>query len=143
MIEYFIETTGRKRKNTEHLIFFLSSLCLNLVENADDVFIYLYRLCSGMCSNSITSGRSGSDSEVTIPFLIRKSRVTGQLVVFILESQICLTSSVAGTSLNSSTSPSLFFGTNSIGNSMSNTNSVFGNNPRSDWKKILTQPAGF
>lgn len=40
---------------------------------------------------------------------------------------------------NSSTSPSLFLGTKSDGNSKSNTNSVFGNSPCSFSKKNLKE----
>ena len=55
--------------------------------------------------------------------------------------RICTTFSTltsdAFTRVNSSTSPSLFFGTKSIGSSRSKTNSVWGKMPRSDSKKNL------
>ena len=76
-------------------------------------------------------------SAVTIPFLMRKSRVMGQLVVLNWGSQIIFKSSDAVTSAKSSTSPSLFLGTKLAGSSRSNAYSVAGNRPRSDSKKKL------
>jgi hypothetical protein len=79
-------------------------------------------------------------SGVTNPCLIRKSKATGTLVVLKSAQKSFSRHCSAGSNSKVSTSPSAFSGIKSNGSSKSNTNSVLGNNPRSDSKKNLRNP---
>ena len=79
-------------------------------------------------------------SGVTKPCLIKKSNATGTLVVLKSALNNFSKHCAAGSNSKVSTSPSAFSGIKSNGSSKSNTNSVLGNNPRSDSKKNLQKP---
>ena len=91
----------------------------------------------------IIVGYSGSVSAVTIPLLINQSKGIAMLDVLKFSEEMRSTTSPAGTRVKLSTSPSLLLGMKVSGSSRSNTNSVLGWIPRSDWWKKETDPAGW